>query len=408
MKILDLAIKDISQTLRDWKIVLFLVAMPIIFTLFMGFAYRAGGNNDENANTRIVLAVVLPDQTVTSPMDENMQAMLMERLENSNAVRVLAMEQNEALDALQTGEIAGVLVIPAGWGEQAAQGHTSQLQLIAEANSTQGQALYQLLRAPVSQLMSAVEIARISAAAQGESNEFSPAMELAWEKWDAHTKIDTVEVEKVTAKPEADWTGGNPYNQSSPGILVQFTILGLVTSSQVLVQERKTHTLQRLLTTAIHPWEIVAGHLLGMFGLVFMQTALLVIFGQAFLNVDYLSEPVGTLLISICLGLWIAAMGMLIGMLANTDDQVVLYSMVAMFIFSALGGAWFPLEGSGSLFASIGKLTPTAWAMSGYQNFLIRGLGLDSAWLPAGILLVYAVLFFGLAVWKFRRADLQA
>jgi len=40
--------------------------------------------------------------------------------------------------------------------------------------------------------------------------------------------------------------------------------------------------------------------------------------------------------------------------------------------------------------------------MDGFQNIILRGLGLDSVLLPAGILLVYAVVFFGLAVWRFR------
>ena len=43
MRILDLALKDLSQILRDRRALLFLVAMPIGFTLFMGFAYRGGG-----------------------------------------------------------------------------------------------------------------------------------------------------------------------------------------------------------------------------------------------------------------------------------------------------------------------------------------------------------------------------
>jgi len=42
------------------------------------------------------------------------------------------------------------------------------------------------------------------------------------------------------------------------------------------------------------------------------------------------------------------------------------------------------------------------WAMDGFQNIILRRLGLDSVLLPAGILLAYAVVFFGLAVWRFR------
>jgi ABC-2 type transport system permease protein len=159
------------------------------------------------------------------------------------------------------------------------------------------------------------------------------------------------------------------------------------------------------MTTAMKPWEIVAGHLLAMFALTFLQTAMLVIFGQLALGVNYLREPIGTLLVSIMLGLWVASMGLLIGVIAKSDDQVILYSMIAMFLFSALGGTWFPLEAAGGAFGAIGRTLPSAWAMNGYQNILIRGLGLESAWMPALILMAYAVLFFVLAVWRFRRAE---
>ncbi|MFO7585503.1 MAG: ABC transporter permease, partial [Anaerolineales bacterium] len=135
-------------------------------------------------------------------------------------------------------------------------------------------------------------------------------------------------------------------------------------------------------------------------------TVMLVIFGQLALGVDYLREPLGTLLVSVALGLWVASMGLLIGVLAKSDDQVVLFSMIAMFLFSALGGAWFPLEASGGAFAAIGRLMPSAWAMTGYQNILIRGLGLSSAWMPAAVLLAYAAGFFLLAVWRFRKVEL--
>jgi len=74
-----------------------------------------------------------------------------------------------------------------------------------------------------------------------------------------------------------------------------------------------------------------------------------------------------------------------------------------MFFFSALGGTWFPLEATGGAFAAIGRLLPSAWAMTGYQNLLIRGLDLSSAWLPTLVLLAYALGFFVLAVWRLRQ-----
>jgi ABC-type multidrug transport system permease subunit len=399
MKILDLAFKDLYQILRDLRSLLFLVAMPIVFTLFMGFAYNTGENGGETVDARLGLAVVIES-------DSRLAEMLFARLDESDAVKPVRVERAEALESLRRGEVAGVLVVPSGFGEQDAGGTFPQVTLIAESNSSDGQSLYQLLRVPISQLMSAVEIASISAEAQGNPAEFAPALELAWAKWDENSGQERVRLERAVAQPTENWFGDNPYNQASPGILVQFAIMGLVTSAQILVNERKTRTLQRLMTTAMRPWEIVAGHLLAMFGLVFLQTAMLVIFGQLALGVDYLREPLATLLVSVSLGLWVASMGLLIGMLANSDDQVVLFSLVAMFLFSALGGAWFPLEASGGAFAAIGRLMPSAWAMSGYQNILIRGLDLSTAWLPSTILLAYAFGFFLLAVWRFRKVEM--
>lgn len=402
MRILDLALKDLSQMFRDKRSLLFIVVMPIAFTFFMGFAYRSGIDNTENADTRIPLALVDPEP------ESGLNEMLFARLASSDSIRILPMDDEEAMDAFRRGEVAGVLKVPPGFSEQAGAGNEApQLTLIADSSSAQGQSLYQLLRVPISRLMSAVEAAHLSAEVQSNPDEYEPSVELAWSKWDENSKLSLVRIEQaVIEEAESDWTGGNPYNQASPGILVQFAIFGLITSAQILVQERKTRTLQRLVTTAMKPWEIVSGHLLAMFGLVFLQTAMLVVFGQLALKVNYLREPLGILMVSIALGLWVAAMGLLIGVIANGEDQVILFSMVAMFLFSALGGTWFPLEASGGAFAAIGRAMPSAWAMTGYQNILIRGLGLESAWMPTLMLLVYALGFFLIAVWRFRRMEI--
>jgi ABC-2 type transport system permease protein len=401
MRILDLALKDLSQIFRDKRSLLFLVAMPIVFTIFMGFAYRNVGG-DPNADNRIPLALVDPEP------EAHLNNMLFTRLESSASIKVVSMTEEEAMDALRKGDVAGVLKIPAGFNGHIEAGKDAQLTLIADSTSPNGQSLYQLLRVPISQLMSAVEVAHISAEVQSNSAEYIPSVELAWDKWTEASKVSLVKIEQAVAPSgeSSDWTGGNPYNQSSPGILVMFTIFGLVTSTQILVQEKKTRTLQRLITTAMKPREIVAGHMLAMFAITFLTTALLVVFGQWVLKVDYMREPLGVLLISIALGLCIASMGLLIGVVAKEEQQVIMYSMIAMFLFSALGGAWFPLETSGATFAAIGKLTPSAWAMNGYQNILIRGLGLESAWMPTLIILAYALGFFLLAVWRFRKMEI--
>ncbi len=396
MRILDITLKDLTQILRDKRSLLFLVAMPIVFTLFMGFAYNSGGDTETATDARLPLGWVNNDPGGW------LSARLFDLLSQSDSVRLVELAPDGVTASVRQGEVAGALIVPVGYSGQTPAG-PRQLTLITDLNTPAGQSLFQTLRAPITHLLSSIEIARLSAQTVGAPDEFEPSFSAALQAWAETDSAGLVKVEMAVAEPEQAWYGDNPYNQASPGILVQFAIFGLVTSGQILVQERKTRTLQRMRSTTLHAWQIVAGHLLAMFALVFLQEILLIVFGQLVLGVNYAREPLGTLLVSVALGLWIASMGLLIGVLVKDDAQVILFSLIGMFVFSALGGAWFPLEASGTAFATLGKMMPSAWAMTGYQNILIRGLGLASVGLPALILLTYALGFFGLAVWQFRR-----
>ena len=404
MRILDLAGKDLSQILRDRKSALFLVIMPIGFTFFMGFAL---GGTGQPKDTRIALGWA--NQDPDGALSQQLHAMLSQ----SEDLRLLEVDPASSQDLVAQGKVSGVLLIPAGFSQDSLEGRRAQLNLIVDPASSTGQFLYQTLRGPVSELMSSVEIAQLDVVsiasqvpqdASAQREERLTALAAASQAWAKASGAAQVQMQVAVISPQGVPFGGNPYNQSSPGILVQFAIFGLITSAQILVQERKSRTLQRLMTTAMKAWEIIAGHMLAMFAIVFLQSALLIAFGQWLLKVNYLRQPLGTLLVSLALCLWVASLGLLIGVVARGDEQVILYSLLAMFLFSGLGGAWFPLEGAGRTFAAISKLIPSTWAMTGFQNLLIRGQGLDSVWRPALILSAYALAFFAVALWRFRKA----
>lgn len=408
MRILDLALKDLSQVLRDKMSLLFLIVMPMVFTFFMGMAFSGAAQPDD---PRLPLGWANADGA--SRLSQRLYA----DLDASGSVRCVEVDPAAAETAVRQGDVAGALVIPAGFGQAAFSAAPLQLTLIADQSTTTGQSLYQLARAAVVQTFSAVEIARLDVAmldAQdaltdeaARAQEREAALDAALTGWtQANQQGAWVRVESAVAQTEqAAPLGGNPFNQSSPGMLVQFAITGMIGAAGILVQERKTRTLQRLITTAIKPWQIIAGHWLAMVTLVLGQTLLLVLFGQLVLGVDYFREPLGVLLVAVTFSLWIASMGLFIGILARGEEQVILFCLIAMFLFTALGGAWFPLETTGKAFSAIGHLTPGAWAMDGLQNILVRGLGLASVWQPAGILLAYALGFFALAVWRFRARE---
>lgn len=95
-------------------------------------------------------------------------------------------------------------------------------------------------------------------------------------------------------------------------------------------------------------------------------------------------------------GLFVAALGLLIGASAREEVQAVIFSLVPMFVLAGLGGAWLPLEVNGRRFQVIGHLTPVAWAMDGFQKILARARArfrVTPGGCPAR--LCYAFLWFG-------------
>jgi ABC-2 type transport system permease protein len=397
MRILDLAYKDLSQILRDWKSGLFLLVMPLLFTLFFGFVFGAGSNPKPEVDPRLPVGVIDQDHG-------SLAASLETLLEDSEVIRPVILNVEEAQQAsqmIEDGDLVAAVIIPSGYTTQLLSDQPSTLEVIADIHQPAGQTASRALETVTGRLLGAVEAAHISKNASQQSN-VDDNLAQAISAWDEPAL--TVTIEKATgavAKDEPVASSGG-FAQASSGMMVQFSIFGLITSAMVLVLERKSGTLQRLLSTPILRTEVIAGHVLAMFCIVFLQQLILVLVGQFIFGVDYMRQPLAILLMITVLSLWAASLGLLISAISRKEDQVITLSLIAMFIFAAMGGAWFPLEVAGKAFAALGHLMPTAWAMDGFQNILMRGLEFPSVLMPAGILLVYAAAFFGLAIWRFR------
>jgi ABC-type Na+ efflux pump permease subunit len=108
-------------------------------------------------------------------------------------------------------------------------------------------------------------------------------------------------------------------------MMLQFAIAGLLTCAQVIVAERKSRTLQRILTTATSRFDIVVGHYLAILMLILMQFMTLITFGQLALKVGYFRVPAATMLVAFSAALCISALGLLIGILAKNEDRRSLF-----------------------------------------------------------------------------------
>ncbi len=408
MRVIYLALKDLLQIVRDWKAAFFLVVMPIAFTLLFGFAF--GGSGDGATDPRLPVGYLDNDDGLLSPY-------LLELLNSSEVIRLETGVTEETTLEQKVGdeELAAAVVVPKGFGEQWVAGKPIPLVVYLDNGNTSGRAVEGEVSAASSRLAAALQTADFSVAlyqdrlgfphpAEQEAY-FLASLEEALASWEdppvtLSTSTSTLIIEDDSSVDAA--IDANPYAHTSPGMMAQFAIAGLMGASAVIVLERKNRALSRLLTTPISRAGILLGHYLAMFVMIFGQLVILVLFAQLFLDLNFYREPLATLLVMAAAAIFSASLGLLIGAVAKSEDQVVILGLIPMFILAGFGGAWVPLEFTPENFQKIARLTPLAWVIDGFQDIIIRGQGLETVWVAGAALLAYSVVLIALALWRFR------
>jgi len=131
---------------------------------------------------------------------------------------------------------------------------------------------------------------------------------------------------------------------------------------------------------------------------------LLLIFGFACLvfGVRIEGSLVGFIGVCVAFSLMTATFGLLIAALGKTPEATRGLTIFATLIMVMLGGSWVPTFIFPRWLQRITVVVPTRWAMDGLDAMTWRGLGISAAALPIAILLLFALLFGGLTVARFR------
>jgi ABC-2 type transport system permease protein len=391
IRIIDIALKDLTQLVCERETFLFLLFMPLVFTLLFGLAF--GGFAGE-ADPRLPVGYLDEDHSsISRRLGDLLSTSLVIRLEGRQAFDRAGLETLVA-----NKKLAAAVIIPKGYGRCLLHGKRAKLVFIGDNASTAGTSIQSEVLTSAMRLESAVRTALVFEKVAAERVPFDYILDESLARWEK-PPISVNETTSSTIQKADNRTASLAH--TSPGMMLQFAIAGLMTAAQMLVAERKSHALQRLLTTAARREHILLGHFAAILTLILFQFTALISFGQFILKVNYLRVPSATLLVALSAALCIASLGLLISTLAKSEEQAIMFSLIPMFVLAALGGAWVPLEVTGPTFQTIGHLTPLAWAMDGFKNISIRGLGIESVLLPCAVLSAYAALFFALAMWKF-------
>ena len=184
-----------------------------------------------------------------------------------------------------------------------------------------------------------------------------------------------------------------------------YTIFGVffivLTLASSFLQEKKDGTFQRILAAPLSKTALLIGKLLPYYLVNLIQIAMMfcigvVVFGM---KLGYLPALV---VVSLALAAAANGLGLLVAALGKTEPQVNGLSVLLAITLSALGGMMVPTFIMPNLMKTLSLFTPHAWALAGYHDIIIRGLGMKDVLTEMFVLLGFASFFFVIALWRFR------
>ena len=184
-----------------------------------------------------------------------------------------------------------------------------------------------------------------------------------------------------------------------------YTIFGVffivLTLASSFLQEKKDGTFQRILVAPLSKTALLIGKLLPYYLVNLIQIALMfsvgvMVFGM---KLGYLPALV---IVSLALAAAANGLGLLVAALGKTESQVNSLSVLLAITLSALGGMMVPTFIMPDLMKALSLFTPHAWALAGYHDIIIRGLGTKEVLTEVAVLLGFASFFFFIALWRFR------
>ncbi len=189
--------------------------------------------------------------------------------------------------------------------------------------------------------------------------------------------------------------------QNVPGYTIFGVFFIVLTLASSFLQEKKDGTFQRILAAPLTKTALLIGKLLPYYLVNLVQIGLMFCIGIILFGMTIGNLP-ALVIVSLALAATANGLGLLVAALGKTEAQVNGLSVLLAITLSALGGMMVPTFIMPNLMKTLSLFTPHAWALTGYHDIIIRGLGVRDIFTETLVLLGFAFTFFLIALWRFR------
>ncbi len=424
MKALDIALKDIRQSMRSRNALIFMFAIPILITAMFAlmFGQIAAGDDAEFTVPRTAVLLVNLDEGEMPIASGDLQAanmggLLGQMLQQDDLSDLMTITQMDDAAAARTAvddqQAGAAIIIPAGFTDAlTSDAENVSLELYTDPTLTIGPAIVESV---VSQFVDSFSAGTIGVGVTiGQLAEAGlPVTDDLVNDAVAHYQqtggqFGRGPLVSVQQPPGAD--NGQTNQLASilglilAGMMVFYAFFTGANTLNSILTEEENGTLQRLFTTPTSQLSLFSGKFLAALLVLSVQVAVLLIFGNLVFDINW-GEPLpvamaaaGLVLIAATFGLFLVSLikdqrqaGVIFGGLLTLTGMLGLMS-----VFTA--GA----PNTPPALNTIGLLVPQGWAIRGMRQAM-DGAELADNLLTLGVVVALSAVFFFAGQWRLRK-----
>lgn len=220
----------------------------------------------------------------------------------------------------------------------------------------------------------------------------------------AYEKTQIIKYNQVFASNLVDDVVPNAVQHNVPAwtIFGMFFIVISIVSN--IMREKKDGSVLRLYTLPTSYSTLIYGKIIvyvAICTLQFFAMMLVGIYIMPFLGLPALEigdSIFGLVMLGIATAFASTGFGIVVGTLAQSEQQGAILGSLSVLLLSALGGIWVPTYVMPDAMRQISSFSPMNWALDGFYLLLFRGTGINGVIKPVILLMVFFLVMLGIAL----------
>ncbi len=388
-----IASKDTRIFFKDRFAMAFAFLFPFIFIVGWSAALSGQGPSDEPLNI-----------TLVTREDVGVSLSVIEELSQSPYASVSTLTYDQALAALQNGEIDGFVVFPADFTQKLVGGASTSLGVVVSDDNPEAEAALSGFAQEVAGRFTETQIAFRAAA---ELAEQSPggSLEAPADRVVEESSSNTAPSVGLEVERAGDVVPFQPSNFTLPAYLTMFVFFSAALSAESIARERQNQTLERLMSNGTRRESIVLGKFVGTAYRAAAQLVVMWLAGVLLFDIYLGIAPAAVIAISVLMALASAAFGVLLASFVRSVQAAGSAGVLTSLVLAPIGGCWWPLFIAPQWMQALAKLTPHGWANVGFNKLMLFGAEAGEVTQELGALAAFGVAFLAIALWRFRTAS---